>query len=157
MLIGQLARAAGVDVGTVRHYEREGLLDPAARQANGYRTYGKAEVERLAFIRHCRALDISLKEIRLLLEFTHQPERRCHDVDRLIDAQLANVRLRLDALHAREQQLIALRRRCRTERSVSECGILHELVAAAHGQDCACHGEAVPLGPTSGAVQRDRR
>ena len=69
MKIGALARATGVDIETIRYYERIGLLPAPERQPNGYRAYGHNHLERLSFIRHCRALDMPLSDIRLLLDF----------------------------------------------------------------------------------------
>ncbi len=137
--IGELSNACGVDAETIRYYEREGLMRPAGRLPNGYRTYGSAHIERLAFIRHCRALDIPLSEIRSLLHLTEKPEQECKEVNRLIEAQLATVRKKLDALRILEKQLRDLRRRCGNERKASECGILNELVAAAHDNHCPSH------------------
>ena len=140
MRIGELAAATGVDVETIRYYEREGLLQPPARQPNGYRAYGRSQLERLAFIRHCRALDIPLADTRRLLEFAESPREDCSDINHLIDEQLTRVRARLHSMRALERQLGQLRKRCDTRHAGSECGILHELVAAAHGEACACHG-----------------
>lgn len=139
MRIGELGQAAGVDVETVRFYEKSGLLPVPARSENGYRAYGPMHLERLAFIRHCRALDISLNEVRRLLEFVAQPDADCGDIDRLIDAQLTKVRARLKSLKALEKQLASLKGRCGDSRTAGECGILQELVTAAHGEACACH------------------
>ena len=88
MRIGELAAATGVDVETIRYYEREGLLVPATRQANGYRAYGQAHLEQLSFVRHCRALDIPLADIRRLLGFLEASGSDCGDIDQLIEAQL---------------------------------------------------------------------
>jgi DNA-binding transcriptional MerR regulator len=93
----------------------------------------------LAFIRHCRALDISLADVKRLLEFVDQPSIDCGDINRLIDAQLNRVRARLKSMQALEQQLTVLRSQCDENHTARECGILHELVAAAHGEACACH------------------
>jgi len=142
MRIGELAAATGVDVETIRYYEREGFLQSPTRGANGYRAYGKGHLERLAFVRHCRALDIPLAEVRRLLDFVEHPARDCGDIDRLIDEQLTRVRARLKSMRALERQLAQLRERCGAGHATGECGILHELVAAAHGEACACHGEA---------------
>jgi Cd(II)/Pb(II)-responsive transcriptional regulator len=141
MRIGELAAATGVEVETIRYYEREGLLAAPQRKTNGYRAYGKSQLERLAFIRHCRALDIPLAKIRRLLEFVERPGDDCGDIDRLIEDQLVRVRARLESMRALERQLTELRKRCDAGHETSECGILHELVAAAHGEACACHGE----------------
>ena len=58
MQIKELARATGVDVETIRYYEKQGLLPEPARRDNGYRDYAAEHLERLSFIRHCRALDM---------------------------------------------------------------------------------------------------
>lgn len=131
MRIGELGQAAGVDVETIRYYERTRLLPEPARRANGYRAYGEPHLERLVFIRHCRALDMPLAEVRRLLDFLGQPLAECSDVDRLIDQQLARVRTRIRSLRALERQLSALRRCCATPQVAADCGILHELVTAA--------------------------
>ncbi len=142
MRIGELGRATGVDIETIRYYEKTGLLPPPARQPNGYRTYGPEHLERLAFIRHCRALDMPLAEIKRLLDFAAHPETDCGDINRLIDGQLARVRARLKSMRALEKQLAALRAHCEAGHVAAECGILHELVAAAHGEACVCHAES---------------
>ena len=77
MKIGELARRTGCQVETIRYYEREGLLPEPARSPGNYRLYGSAHVERLTFIRHCRALDMTLGEIRTLLMHRDHPERDC--------------------------------------------------------------------------------
>ncbi len=64
MRIKALSEATGVEIETIRFYEKQGLLPTPAREANGYREYAPAHLERLAFVRHCRALDIPLAEIR---------------------------------------------------------------------------------------------
>lgn len=142
MRVGELGHATGVDVETIRYYEKAGLLPAPARSANGYRAYGRPHLERLAFIRHCRALDIPLADVQRLLDFVAHPEADCGDINRLIDAQLLRLRARLASMRALEQQLTALRGRCSANHVAAECGILHELVAAAQGEACACHDAA---------------
>lgn len=145
MRIGELSKLSNVDVETIRYYERVGVLPAALRTENGYRHYGAQSLERLAFIRHCRALDMPLAETRRILEFADHPQADCGDIDSLIDAQLARVRTRLQSMQALEQQLSLLRSQCGSaQHSEGECGILHELVAAAHGEACACHQDAAP-------------
>ena len=141
MKIGQLSQATAVDVQTIRYYEKIDLLPAPARHANGYRAYSQRHLERLAFVRHCRGLDIALADIQRLLSFVDQPSADCGDIDLLIDSQLAKVRARLTSLQALESQLTALRAQCDSRHELHSCGILQELVAAAHGEACACHEE----------------
>ena len=137
MRIGELASAAGVGIETIRYYEREGLLPPPARAENGYRVYRPEHVERLAFIRHCRSLDMTLLEIGQLLALIDRPASECGNVNRLVDRQIRRVQTRLRSLRALERQLLALRSKCRSDDPDARCGILDELVAAAHGETAA--------------------
>jgi len=144
MRIGELGRAVGVDIETIRYYEKVKLMPPPERAANGYRAYGREHLERLAFIRHCRALDMSLEDIRRLLKFVLNPSADCGDVDRVIELQLEKVRARIASLTALERQLTLLREQCGVRQTAATCGILHELVSAAHGEACVCH-TALPV------------
>lgn len=139
MRISELARATGVDLETIRYYEKQQLLPEPARLQNGYRAYTEEHLERLAFIRHCRALDIPLADIRRLVAFMIRPADDCGDINQLIDQQITKVQARLQSMKALEKQLSQLRARCDERHHGKECGILHELVAAAHGEACACH------------------
>jgi len=143
MKISELSRATGVDVETIRYYEKAELLPAPARAGNGYRTYGREHLERLAFVRHCRALDMPLADVKRLLDFVGGANDASGDIDALVRAQLLRVRARLKSLRALERQLSALRDTCDADHATHECGILHELVAAAHGEACACHVEQV--------------
>ena len=100
MQIKDLSRATGVDIETIRYYEKQGLLPEPARRDNGYRDYATEHLERLAFIRHCRALDMPLADVQRLLGFLDDPDSHCHHVDGLVDEQLARVRARLKSLRA---------------------------------------------------------
>ena len=140
MQIKELAKATGVDVETIRFYEKEGLLPEPARLDNGYRNYAQSHLERLSFVRHCRALDMPLSDVKRLLGFVDDPRGHCLNVDALVDEQLSRVRARLKSMRALEKQLLQLRSRCNGSHGNSDpCGILDELVSAAHGEACACH------------------
>ena len=141
MRIGELGQATGVDVETIRYYEKAGLLEEPVRLANGYRSYSKAHLERLSFIRHCRALDIPLADITRLVDYMVHPSADCGDINKLIDQQISRVRARLASMQALENQLTTLRAQCDSTHFGLECGILHELVSAAHGEACACHSK----------------
>lgn len=140
MRIKELAQATGVDVETIRYYEKQRLLPAPARQDNGYRDYTAAHLERLAFIRHCRALEMPLADIHRLLDALDAPGQPHPDVDRLVQAQIERVRARLKSMRALERQLRLLQASCgHCNEAGTRCGILSELVAAAHGEACACH------------------
>ena len=139
MRIGELAQKAGVDVQTVRYYEREGLLDAPARTGSGYRAYGPEHLERLNFVRHCRSLDMPLAEIKRLLEMSRDARVSCDQVNDLVRAHLGRVQAKRLALERLESQLVALNAQCESGHRVADCGILEELIHAAHGEACACH------------------
>ncbi|MDR2113363.1 MAG: MerR family transcriptional regulator, partial [Candidatus Accumulibacter sp.] len=98
MRIGELARLGDCEVETVRFYEREGLLDAPAREANGYRRYARAHLVQLNFIRHCRSLGIGLPEVRLLRRFQANSELACDEVNRLVDRQIARIHQQIESL-----------------------------------------------------------
>jgi Cd(II)/Pb(II)-responsive transcriptional regulator len=126
--IGDLARRTQCPAETIRYYEREGLLAAPGRTAGNYRVYGHEQIERLAFIRHCRSLDMTLDEIRQLLRLRDIPEKSCDATHALLDAHIAHVSARLAELKLLERQLKALRQRCHPLHADDrECGILDGL------------------------------
>lgn len=112
---------------TIRFYEQEGLLPPPSRSAGNFRLYGDAHVERLLFIRRCRSLDMTLDEIRVLLRLKNVPTQDCSEVNRVLEAHIEQVAVRIQELSALEQQLRSLREMCSEGRSAEQCGILCEL------------------------------
>jgi DNA-binding transcriptional MerR regulator len=139
MRIGELAHKAGVDVQTVRYYEREGLLEAPSRTGSGYRAYGPEHLARLNFVRHCRSLDMPLAEVKRLLELSGEKGISCDEVNALVRAHLARVQAKRKSLEELERKLAALNAQCESGHRVADCGILEELIHAAHGEACACH------------------
>ena len=109
MKIGELATLADCPVQTIRYYEREGLLPPPARSDGNYRLYSPEHSERLTFIRNCRSLDMTLNEIRGLLNLRDRPQEDCASVNQLIDAHIQHVQARVAGLQALQEQLLELR------------------------------------------------
>ncbi len=134
MRIGDLAKATGMPVETIRYYEREGLLPAAARADNNYRVYQPAHLERLAFIRQCRSLDMALEEIRALLALRDGPADNCAQINELLDAHIEHVARRIRELKVLQKDLRSLRDRCPTPHALAECGILNGLEQAAATQ-----------------------
>ena len=129
--IGELAKRADCLVQTVRFYESEGLLLKPARSEGNFRLYDDAHLQRLLFIRRCRAKDMTLDEIRQLLNLRDRPELGCGEVNALVDAHIAQVRTKMKELRALERELMDLRRSCDSARTSRECGILNSLAEPA--------------------------
>ena len=134
MRIGELAKAAQTQSETIRYYERQGLLPEAARTEGNYRAYEASHVQRLAFIRHCRSLDMTLEEIRTLLGFKDAPAQHCGKVNGLLDEHIGHVALRIRELKALEKELRTLRQQCALGQATADCGILNGLEQAARAQ-----------------------
>ena len=131
MKIGELANATATKVETVRYYEKIGLLPPPARAENNYRQYLPAHVARLAFVRQCRNLDMTLDEIRALLQLRESPMPDCGDINALLDEHIGHVAQRIRDLRALQRDLQALRARCTSPHAVADCGILNGIDRAA--------------------------
>ena len=127
MRIGELGKKADCLVQTVRFYESEGLLPEPARSEGNFRLYDEVHLQRLLFIRRCRAKDMTLDEIRQLLNLRDRPELGCGEVNALVDAHIAQVRTKMKELRALERELMDLRRSCDSARTSRECGILNSL------------------------------
>ena len=147
MKIGELAKTAQTQTETIRYYEREGLLPEAARTDANYRIYDESHVQRLAFIRHCRSLDMTLAEIRALLNFKDAPDGNCADVNALLDEHIGHVASRIRELRALEKDLKRLREQCASGQAGASCGILSGLEKAAleHSRAPAGKGHAAHI------------
>jgi len=97
-MIGDLARSTGTKINTIRFYEDVGLLPRAIRTASGRRTYADADVRRLAFIRHGRALGFSIDDIRSLLGLAEDPNQDCSEAATIARRHLADIELRIARL-----------------------------------------------------------
>ena len=140
--IGQLAAATGTQAEAIRYYERQGLLPVPARTQSNYRVYDGSHIERLAFIRHCRCLDMTLGEIRTLLQYKDAPGGSCEQVAVLLAEHIGHVMGRIAELKALERELRRLRRQCAASDVAANCGILSSLEQAAreHHHGTSTHG-----------------
>lgn len=106
--IGALSRESGVNLETIRFYERSGLLPEPARSASGYRHYQADDVRRLRFIRRGRELGFSLEEIKALLALASQPRSPCAAADSLVQEHLLAVEARIQDLQRMKVELLKL-------------------------------------------------
>ncbi len=127
--IGDLARQTGVTAETIRYYEREGVVPPAAREGAGrYRRYSPADADRLRFIHRARDLGFSLDEVRELLALAGgDPGRSCADVNRIARAHAAQVARKIAQLTALQSELETVISSCSGVVPVSDCRILEAL------------------------------
>ena len=123
MQIGELSARSGVNIETIRYFERIGVLPQPARQSNGRRSYGEIDAQRLGFIRHARDLGFDLANVRVLLALQEQPEASCENASRIAQGQLEEVESRIARLLSLRDELTRMVGECRQGR-VSECRVI---------------------------------
>ena len=129
MQIGDLSRHAGVNIETIRYYERIGILPKPVRQSNGRRSYSIADAQRLGFIRHARDLGFDLAAVRVLLALQEKPEASCEDASRIAQGQLDAVEDRIARLLNLRDELSRMVSDCHRGR-VAECRVIEALSPA---------------------------
>jgi MerR family mercuric resistance operon transcriptional regulator len=122
-----LAKEGGVNVETIRYYERHGLLPKPPRTPSGYRKFSGDAVARLRFIRRAQELGFSLKEIKDLLAIRLKPGSSCADVRRKAESKLADVDEKIRQLHDIREALLKMTKTCIGSGPVTNCSILEAL------------------------------
>ena len=112
LTIGALAQRMQCQTETIRFYEKEGLLPAPARSGGNYRLYGQQHLERLAFIRRCRSLDMTLDEIRVLLQLHDNPADNCAEVSSVLDQHIQHVADRISELRTLQRRMKASLSKC---------------------------------------------
>jgi MerR family mercuric resistance operon transcriptional regulator len=125
---GALAREAGVNIETIRYYEKIGLMLEPLRADNGYRVYGETGLRRLSFIRRCRELGFSLDEVRGLLGLVDGGDYTCAEVRDLSVVRLGDIRQKIRDLRKMERTLKEMVSQC-DGGLVPECPIVDRLYA----------------------------
>ncbi|MFC6052265.1 transcriptional regulator [Acinetobacter sp. Ac_877] len=128
-LMKDLVQKTGLSADTIRFYEKKNLVQPSFRGDNNYRYYHDDALKRLVFIKRCRALDMTLKEIDYLIELEQNPKQDCCVVNNLIDEHLHHVESKIAELQKFQMQLQQLRQSCSTQTTVDDCQILKQLEA----------------------------
>lgn len=124
---GEVARQAGVNVETLRFYERRGILPEPPRRASGYREYPPDTVDLIRFIKRAQELGFSLKEIRELLDLRQGSRRATGQVPRLVKAKIAEIDQKIRDLEAMNQALAGLLGACEKKTSRTCCPIIASL------------------------------
>jgi MerR family mercuric resistance operon transcriptional regulator len=125
--IGRLAEAAGVNLETVRYYERIGLMPAPDRTTGGHRVYLPDHQRRLTFIRRARELGFGIDDVRMLLGLAEPAQRGCEDVKAVAGAHLEQVRAKIADLVRLESILADTVSRCSATSSAPTCAVLKML------------------------------
>lgn len=133
LTIGQLANEAGVNVETVRFYQRRGLLSEPERPAGGIRRYSRTDTERIRFIKAAQRLGFSLDDVEELLRL--EDGTHCSQARRLAERKLAEIRSKIDDLRRIESALHEMVGRCRAARGKVSC----PLIASVHRAGAVQH------------------
>jgi MerR family mercuric resistance operon transcriptional regulator len=126
--IGTLSKHTGVNIETIRYYERIGIMPRPPRTAGGQRIYDSSHFKRLAFIRRSRELGFSLDEIRALLRLVDGGDYTCGEVREMTLAHIADIRRKIGDLRRMEVVLKDMAAKC-DGGDVPECPILDALSA----------------------------
>src|SRR5712691_7737905 len=124
---GEVASRGGVNLETIRYYERRGLLPKPPRTPAGYRTFDAAALRRLRFIKQAQALGFSLKEVKELLALRVDPRTSCADVRRRTEAKIVDIDDKLRGLRAMKATLTRIITACSGRGPISNCPILDAL------------------------------
>lgn len=127
LTIGAVAKRVGVNIDTIRFYEREGLLPEPVRRASGYRSYDEGAVRQLRFIRRAKDLGFTLEEIRDLLALSADRQRGVKAVKQRAQARLAAIDARIAELTRVRNGLEDLIEACPGHGSPDQCPILKAL------------------------------
>jgi MerR family mercuric resistance operon transcriptional regulator len=148
--IGALARASGVNVETIRFYEKAGVMPAPPRSASGYRLYGEEHLKRLTFVRRGRELGFSLDEVRELLGLVDRSGYTCAQVRGLMLAHVEAIGRKIADLRRLRQVMADVAAEC-TGEEAPQCPII----------DALCRREPLTVsergrGPDPGAPQSPR-
>lgn len=126
MTIGGLSKETGVNIETIRYYERVGILPAPPRTEGGHRLYMQPHVKRLTFIRRSRELGFSLDEIRALLHLVDGGDFTCAEVEAITLQHLDGIRRKIADLRKLERVLRKMAAQC-DGGAVPECPVIDAL------------------------------
>ncbi len=125
--IGPVSAMTGVNIETIRYYERIGLVPRQQRTQTGRRAYDDADIRRLAFIRRARDIGFSLEDIKSLLALTEPGHRSCADVQAIAEQHRAVIETRIANLNRLRTLLSATISKCSGNKA-PQCAVLDMLM-----------------------------
>ncbi len=133
MRTGEVAVQAGVNVQTLRYYERRGLLDCPPRSPGGYRSYPREAVQLIRFIKRSQALGFTLAEVRELLHLAEGGPSACAPARELAEARIADLERKIGELRRMKESLAELLDTCDLSRIDRRCPLIVDLQPAGRG------------------------
>lgn len=124
---GVLAKRAGVNLETIRFYEKQGLIPEPPRSGSNYRLYPEDALRRVLFIKRAQELGFTLREIGELLSLQATPGTDCADVRGRAEAKVQDIDGKIRALRSMRKVLSRLVGECSGKGPVTECPILESL------------------------------
>lgn len=125
----EVARQGGVNLESIRFYERERLLPKPPRTASGYRIFTPEDVRRVRFIKRAQELGFSLREIKELLALRFEPDTSCADVRQRAETKLSDIDQKISDLKRMRRVLARLTTTCPGRGNLDRCPILESLDA----------------------------
>ena len=124
---GPLAELAGVNLQTIRYYERVGLLPKPRRTESGYRQYTEDDLDLLIFIKNAKGLGLSLEKIKQLIKLKDDTRAKGKSVKDLIEVEIKEIESKMDSLKILKRYLGNLNSSCSGDMPVSSCPIIDSL------------------------------
>jgi len=121
MTVGKLAKTTGINIETVRFYEREGLMPKPERTSGGHRLFDDSDVARLRFIQHCKDVGFTLKEIHDLLFLRDSEIATCEDVCEMAKRKVGEIDRKIAMLSEMRDHLKALTEVCHNDQRSTDC------------------------------------
>ena len=106
--IGKASEQSGVNIETIRYYEREGVVPKPGRSAGGRRLYSSDEIAKLRFVRRCRDLGFPISIIQTFLSLTEQSDRSCGEVKAMAENHLGEITAKIENLVRLQDALLSL-------------------------------------------------
>ena len=127
LIVSEVAKQAGVNVETLRFYERRKVLPTPPRTDANYRIYSEETVRRLRFIKRAQDLGFSLREIQELLSLRASPRAKCATIYTQAQEKIQDIDQKIKTLRSMRQALAKLMRECQARGPISACPILEAL------------------------------
>ena len=124
---GKLAKRSGVNIETLRYYEKRNLIDPPRRSEAGYRLYTPADILRIRFIKNAQKLGFTLKEIRELLKLRIKINTSCDSVLKKAEHKRAEIMVKIKDLKSMKRALDQLIHKCEESIPTEDCPILESI------------------------------